>query len=474
MKLRFAAVTTVGAVALSLAFAPVASADTEGLDYKILSPYENVDWDWNQYKSGFHYHTTESDGGNSAREMISTAYDLGFNVYAMTDHNVTNDSWVGTYKKGALKSGEEAKPNYYFTADEVQAMLDGEGRNGEPGLLGIPNSNEQSVKDHLNTFWADWNNTSDATLESKIAYNDAIENDGLDALSHINHAGRYYGGSNKKTGENGEDLGAIAATDASKVARYVDLFETYDGQSLVGMEIVNKVSDSDSYSDRILWDSILSETMPEVNVSGYSNDDAHSTGAIGYDYNMFLMPELSEQSVHDTMQSGAWYSTALVAKRELGADFKGDRTLPAPTISNIEVDENADSITITGADYNTIEWVADGKVIATGETLDLDDHAADIDNYVRAQLKGDNGISFTNAFGVTVDEESVATNNGRFLSDDEAALAALEAVDRTTADVNVQRDFGGKNKAFKVTITTADGVSTVRVQAETGEILAVN
>lgn len=273
---------------------------------------------------------------------------------------------------------------------------------------------------------------------------------------------------------NGEDLGALAATDPVKVARYVDLFETYTGSSLVGMEIVNKVGDGDSYSDRILWDSILAETMPEVNVAGYANDDAHSTGAVGYDYNMFLMPELSEQAVHGTMQSGAWYSTALVAKRELGPDFKGDRTVAGPTISNIEVDQTADSITITGADYNRIEWVADGEVIATGETLMLDDHAAGIDNYVRAQLIGDNGISFTNAFGITIDEKSVKTNKGRFLSDAQAAVVALEAVDRTTADVHVDRDFGGKAKAFTVTITTADGVSVVSIDAESGEVLAIS
>ena len=112
------------------------------------------------------------------------------------------------------------------------------------------------------------------------------------------------------------------------------------------------------------------------------------------------MPELSEKAVYDTMKSGAWYSTALVAKRELGSDFKGDRTRPAPTISRITVDQKADSITITGANYDTIEWIADGKVVATGATIDLDQVGKDVDNYVRAQLKGDNGISFTNAFGV--------------------------------------------------------------------------
>lgn len=180
------------------------------------------------------------------------------------------------------------------------------------------------------------------------------------------------------------------------------------------------------------------------------------------------MPELSEKAVYDTMKSGAFYSSALVAKRELGPDFKGDRWQPAPSISNIVVDQNADSITIEGADYNTIEWIADGKVIATGYTLDLDDVSAKVDNYVRAQLKGDNGITFTNAFAV---EMNVKSNEGRFLSDGQAAQAALASLGRTTGQFEVVRDFGGKSKVFVVTITTDAGTTTVKVDAETGAIL---
>lgn len=103
-----------------------------------------------------------------------------------------------------------------------------------------------------------------------------------------------------------------------------------------------------------------------------------------------------------------------------------------------------------------------------GNTLDLDEYGKDIDNYVRAQLKGDNGISFTNAFGIDFAKK---TKNGRFLSDSEAADIALASIDRTTADVHVARDFKGKDKQFVVTITTADGAQTVKVDTETGEIL---
>ncbi|WOP19777.1 hypothetical protein [Raineyella sp. LH-20] len=454
---------------LMLAAMPgVAHATTDSIDYAIDSPYADVDWGWTQYKAGFHNHTTESDGGNSLREMIDQAYALGFNVYAATDHNFHMEDWVGDYKEGPLGSGEQPKANYYYTQAEVDAMLAGEGRDGKPGLLGVPNTDEQSIADHLNTFWTPWNNSGSATLESKIEHVDGMTGQ-PSPLMHINHPGRYYGGSTTKLGPNGEDLGGLAATDPAKVARYVGLFEQYP-DSLVGMEIVNKVSDGDSYSDRILWDSVLAETMPERNVYGFSNDDAHSTGALGYDYNQLLMPELSEQAVHDAMTSGAWYSSALVAKRELGSGFKGDRTEPAPTISSIAVDQTADSITIQGAGYHRIEWIADGKVIATGNTLDLDDVSASVDNYVRAQLIGDNGISFTNAFGVTM---NTTGNDGEFLSDSEAAQAAVASVGRTTAAVEVVRAFGASQgaKRFDVAVTTPEGTTMVKVDAVTGAIL---
>ena len=57
-------------------------------------------------------------------------------------------------------------------------------------------------------------------------------------------------------------------------------------------------------------------------------------------------------------------------------------------------------ITLTAINADTIEWVADGKVIATGASIDLRAHAEEITCYVRAQLLGPGGISLTQAFTV--------------------------------------------------------------------------
>jgi hypothetical protein len=47
-----------------------------------------------------------------------------------------------------------------------------------------------------------------------------------------------------------------------------------------------------------------------------------------------------------------------------------------------------------------IEWIADGKKIAAGNTLDISANSAQINSYVRAQLKSSTGIAYTQPFGI--------------------------------------------------------------------------
>lgn len=96
------------------------------------------------------------------------------------------------------------------------------------------------------------------------------------------------------------------------------------------------------------------------------------------------------------------------------------------------VDQTEDTITIEGDLYNTIEWVADGKVIATGNTIDLNDYEGKIHSYVRAQLKGDEGISFTQPFGVA------AVNAGSARIDADKELAVVENGDTVTCTVSMK------------------------------------
>lgn len=223
----------------------------------------------------------------------------------------------------------------------------------------------------------------------------------------------------------------------------------------VGMEIINKL-DGDSYSDRILWDNILMETMPEGRfVWGFSNDDTHSNEATGHSYNMMLMPTNNPVEVRKAMESGAFYASAHVAKREgyTITDHSIINDYQPPVITNIEVDQDEDTITIEGDLYHTIEWIADGKVIATGNTIDLNDYEGKVHSYIRAQLKGDEGISFTQPFGVS------AVNAGSAEINTDRELAVVENGDTVTCTVSM-KGLTGLN-SFDVAVSYDNAVFEV-------------
>lgn len=384
------------------------------LDFTIDSPYASVDWDtYGQYKADFHAHSNESDGSPQPYETIEEHYKKGYDILALTDHNVCNTTWN-------RKDDPTGKDREYLTDQRLSEITYGTDRDNR-GMVAIMNSDEQSVSDHLNTFFTPFNNEQGATLESNIA-----KTQELGGICHINHPGRYTGGKNT-SGTAGEE----ASNNPETIKKYTDLFMKYD--AVVGMEIINKL-DGDSYSDRILWDNILKETMPEGRfVWGFSNDDTHSTAATGHSYNMMLLPSNNPENVRESMENGTFYASAKVAKREgyTITDLSVINDYQPPIITNIQVDNDEDTITIDGEHYNQVEWIADGKVIATGNTIDLNDHEGEINSYVRAQLKGDEGISFTQPFGVTT------ANSGNAAVETDKELAVIENGDTVTCTVKL-------------------------------------
>jgi len=399
------------------------SAVMAGAEITINNPYGTVDWaTYGQYKANYHSHSVESDGGNQPAEMFEDHYAKGFDIMALTDHNFTNTTWDRT----------DGTPGVtYLTSERLAEINAGTDRAGR-GMIGIPYTNEQSVSDHLNTFWANFNNVSGDTLESKIS-----KCQDLGGISHVNHPGRYTGGSN--TANDGAD-GELASSIPATVMEYVNLYKDYS--SCVGMEIINK-KDGDSYSDRILWDNILKQTMPARRVWGFSNDDSHSTSATGFSYNIMLLPANTVDNVRYGMENGTFYAVAKVCKRELGSGFVSNDV--TPVITSVVVDESEDTITIAGEEYDTIEWVANGRIIATGNTIDLNDYEDQISTYVRAQLKGAGGIAFTQPFGVVgLEKENeltavTLTAGGTTISAETPAEIALSlsATDSVGAEMNL-------------------------------------
>ena len=406
------------------------------------NPYQNVDWEtYGQYKADFHAHSTNSDGSHLTAQMVEDHYAKGFDILAMTDHDYTTFSW-NTVDKGAL------------SFSRVVQMETGVGRDGK-NMIGVFPANEQSSVDHINSFWASYNNTGTGGLTAVEKMSETIgtvEKSG--GITHLNHPGRYTGGGMGYAPN--DEAGIAAANNEASVSKYVNLFMTYP--SCVGMEIINKI-DGDSRSDRVLWDNILTKTMPEGrSVWGFSNDDAHSMNAIGYSWNVMLMPALNTKETRIAMEDGAFYAVSRVSRLDginryypNNNEMRGDgdaSTLylldqSTPGISNIVVSES--TITITGADYDVIEWIADGKVIATGATIDLNDHKGEINSYVRAQLKSSTGIAFTQPFGV----ESHVTNGEN--NENKKVVTPSAFVEKLNGNKN--------NLTITVTETNSDGTT---------------
>jgi hypothetical protein len=376
----------------------------------IVNPYASVDWATvGQFKTALHVHTTNSDGAHTVAQMIEEHYSHGFGIVALTEHNYLTPSWDRTRYEP-----DRNPPRIPVTAKRKAEIEAGVGRDGR-GMIGIDYTNEHSHVHHVNSFFADFTSEREHTLEYILG---RVESMG--GISRLNHPGRYTGARALIEQRNIE--GAIALSKVPKTIQgYVDLFMNFP--SCVGMEIINKL-DFESAADRVLWDGILMQTMPQSRpVWGFADDDSHSSEAVGYAWNVFLMPTLDQKNFRTVMETGAFYAVSRVSRPDNinttlpngdfipnggrvstdnrpGTDFMLLQT--TPSIANITVNERRGTITISGADYDIIEWIADGTVIATGATLRLRAHRENVNSYVRAQLRSNTGIAFTQPFGINI------------------------------------------------------------------------
>lgn len=459
MMKKFAAFTLAAVITVSSfpgsVFAANAGAE---VDYIINNPYETVDWEsYDQYKADFHAHSQNSDGRNLTSDMVEDHYNKGYDILAMTDHNYTTRGWENA-NKGPVTPERKA---------EIEA---GVGRDGR-GMLDFSYANEQSRTDHINTFMADFNNDTSAwgagwSSTQKMAHTLA-QVEALGGFSHINHMGRYTGASSSGY------VSDAPSHDPANISKYSYLLRTYP--SVVGMEVINKI-DNESRFDRILWDNLLMELLPEGRqIWGFSNDDTHSLDATGYSFNMMLMPELTIDATRAAMENGTFYAVARVSRVDgINATLPDGRNMPGsgnastlylldqstPSISNISVNQDENVITVEGADYDTAEWIADGEVIATGNTIDLNDYEDVINSYVRAQLKSDTGIAFTQPFSLTVNEPpamiaySYSHNGGRFRR---GTKSFFETEEGTVITLATRSDLGMAKPGHKFLGWSANG-----------------
>lgn len=378
-------------------------------DYKITNPYADVNEliknGENHYKTNLHTHSTYSDANFTMTEMIEGFYDNDFDILAFAEHGIFGKEWdkepskIPLFTFQYLWHGKRSHP----TTEQYKAFLNGtyrtpaNSRTKKRGLMCVPDAIEMNmftlVKNHVNGYF-----TNDAYEGVYGKENDfetpikLVEESG--GVSHINHPTdwlqAYKDPSVAKVPEN--------------IAFFADLLRRY--KSCLGIEVLN-MYDGPNRSDRILWDELLKTLIPEGErtVWGFGNSDAHRVREIDTAFMDFILPEYSLANLRKAMENGNFFAVARYAKNELGEDFKGEGAVPV--VTEITVDDDADTITIKGINCNAIEWIADGEIIesvtaeADGElvsTVKLREKSDKISCYVRAQLKGRGGICMTQPF----------------------------------------------------------------------------
>jgi hypothetical protein len=415
-----------------------------GVRYSVTSPYEHVNWDtFHRFVSANHVHNTTSDGRSSIRQTAEVLYQLGYNIAGFTDHSVTNIFPNRTLSGVSSSYADSSDPARFarvpMTSDRVQEMREGRGRDGA-GLVFIPGSNEHSglqFRDivqnprshHVNAFFTFIPSLGSSHDDSNPqALVQRMEREARGGLARINHVGRY-------TGAQWETPWATAEAISNNSANFMPYARLFLGShTFNGFEIINKF-DTETQADRVLWDNVLSQTMPYgVPAWGYSDDDSHSDRSIGFSYNIMLMPELSLSHVRNAMDVGSFFAFSRVDRQynvyaegltswdwpgpedfETEGNMASNETidryhrsrhamsLPVPEITRIDVNDAAQTITIDahilrrGDDEPTIidncdsgeffiAWYADGIQIHRGKTLDLNAHQLAIYSYVRAAV----------------------------------------------------------------------------------------
>ncbi len=442
---------------------PAAFAGTD-IDYEITSPYESVDFSAvNQYKADLHSHTTFSDGHETLPAMTERHYELGFDIYAITDHGTTSTgymaqtfnqplkliSWIkngDVYNDVLSANGTAANGNAYrvdtdsATKDEfyVQSV------NGQDGqkMLRVPFGNEQNPTSfnnaHVNTWFADYGN---GVLGGTSNYRSPISAvHELGGLSVINHPGEYTNARDEETQESAYNVDDPVYN--YKINKFASILNEFD--TCLGIDI-NSKGDGRTRYDRKLWDILLQKLVPNGrNVYAIATTDAHNLDIVDSGYTMILMNDLTSENLKNAMANGQMFAAskyigntiemqaykAIAEKIETpeatqlvqmldtalstGEKFYAGEDAVVPVVNNVVIDETEDTITLGTENAVVIRWIADGKEICSGSTIDLDDYSDKIGSYVRAEIVGAGGVIYTQAFTLDYDGAPEAENLDNF------------------------------------------------------------
>ncbi len=359
----------------------------EEKSYKITNPYETVDFNtYKQYKAQLHAHTLYSDGEMDIKDVVEEYYAQDYDILAIADHGVVNQGWNKVPEMLPIIGFNQYLGELTPVSEErYKEITTGADRDNRPMLdvnQGIEMNGCVMRKNHVNGFFCGYGQGEWGVEED---YETPVKGtEEMGGLSFINHPGDF----------NASNRDVNRAYDPEFLKIFTDIFMEYD--SCVGVEAFNRI-DSASRADRIIWDNILMYTVPRGrNVWGFSNDDSHILTDIGLTAEIMLMPELSNDALRTAMENGTFFACSTIARNEMGEDFTGNGNYAK--VNNIIVDEKKDIITVEATNYEVIEWVSDGEVIAKGSSFNLKENSESLGSYVRFQIKNEGGIVLSQPF----------------------------------------------------------------------------
>lgn len=385
---------------LSVVTIGASAAGTE-TEYTIVNPYEDVDWSSaTTYKACLHTHTDSSDGDFPLKEWLEKYYNLGYDIIAVTDHGVINNGWNKDKRLNGIFNG--FRPYTPLTDEEYREFTTGTypypdgAREPGRGMIDITGGIECNMavvsKTHVNGYWSNygqgiWGKENDYETAPRM-----IEKMG--GYSVLNHVGDWVNSNNYPS----------RSHEPFYISYFANIFTKY--HTCLGMEIINN-TDNCTRADRELWDELLQVVIPQGrNIWGFADDDSESEGDVGRSFELFPMSENTEENVKTAMINGSFFAASKYCHNPARDEneFEGDGLVPL--VTGIAVDGNSIFVTCDESrGCDTVEWIADGKVIATDNSgscsysIDLGDYSGELGCYVRFVLKSKaHGVTYSQAF----------------------------------------------------------------------------
>ncbi len=345
----------------------------------IQNPYKTVDWDrYIQYKANLHTHTTISDGSLSPQSMVELYDKYGYKILAISDHNRVTYPWekftqfhpsqlCSIRNDYAVKGIKPEESRYEPRGIIPEALVFEDRYPAKMGMVAVQGNEITLNREHpdlgLHDMGSYFSDQSDISLKGEETLTAITEKNGL---AFFMHPGRYE----------------------FSTEWYLNFYDRFD--CLTGLELYN----AGETRCIEIWDSLLVDLMPERPVWGFSNDDTHTLNHFGGNWNMFILPELSERAVRNAMEQGLLFFV-------YASEGRKKKRVNPPVIESVDVDIRKGIIAIEAAGHDSVIWISEGKKIYNGNEINLNKFP-EVDRYIRAVVYGEEGktIVGTQPFGI--------------------------------------------------------------------------